>query len=135
MGETHCRYIKDRLYNFNGTKKADPSMNKSLLKDLRNKCPKNSKKDPTVNLTPKPENDYQFTGLYYSRILSKKAVLGIDQQLIFSDETKEIIQEFAPKSGFEDFRRSFALSMSRMGNIKVLTGKDGEIRRDCRRRN
>ncbi|KAL4015293.1 hypothetical protein IC575_027537 [Cucumis melo] len=136
MGKTHCRYIMDRLYNFNGTRKPDPSMHKSLLKDLRKKCPKNSKQDPTVNLTPKSGNDYQFTTLYYSRILSRKAVLGLDQQLLFGDETKEIVEEFAdPKTGFEDFRRSFALSMSRMGNIKVLTGKNGEIRRDCRRRN
>ncbi|XP_022960204.1 probable peroxidase 61 [Cucurbita moschata] len=135
MGKTHCSYIKDRLYNFNGTKKADPTMNKSLLKQLQKKCPKKSKTDPTVNLTPKSGNDYQFTGQYYSRILSKKAVLGIDQQLRFGDDTMQIAQEFAPKSGFEDFRRSFALSMSRMGNIKVLTGKDGEIRRNCRRRN
>lgn len=125
----------DRLYNFKGTKKPDPSMDKSLLKQLQKKCPKNSKTDPTVNLTPKSGNDYQFTSLYYSRILSKKAVLGLDQQLLFGNDTNEIVQEFAPESGFEDFRRSFALSMSRMGNIKVLTGKDGEIRRHCRRRN
>ncbi|XP_022145202.1 probable peroxidase 26 [Momordica charantia] len=135
MGKTHCHYIMDRLYNFNGTGKPDPSMNKSFLKELQKKCPKKSKQDPTVNLTPKSGNDYQFTGLYYSRILSKKAVLGIDQQLLFGDDTKEIVEEFAPSSGFEDFRKSFALSMSRMGSFKVLTGKDGEIRRDCRRRN
>lgn len=135
MGKTHCRYIMDRLYYFNGTKKPDPSMNKSFLQELQKKCPKKSNKDSTVNLTPKSGNDYQFTGLYYSKILSKKAVLGIDQQLLFGTDTKEIAEEFAPNSGFEDFRRSFALSMSRMGNIKVLTGDDGEIRRNCRRRN
>ncbi|KAM1050145.1 hypothetical protein ACFX13_032663 [Malus domestica] len=133
MGRTHCRYILDRLYNFNGTKKPDPSMDPSLLNDLRRSCPPRTKKgqtDPLVYLNPQFGADYRFTQTYYSRVLSHKAVLGIDQQLLYSNDTKEITQEFA--AGFEDFRKAFAMSMYRMGEYQVLTGNQGEIRENCR---
>ncbi|KAL6342423.1 hypothetical protein AAG906_009096 [Vitis piasezkii] len=136
LGRTHCSYIEDRLYNFNGTNKPDPSMDTSFLAEMKKKCPQRVKKgqpDPLVFLNPESGSSYNFTNSYYSRILSHKAVLGVDQQLLFGDDTEQITEEFA--AGFEDFRRSFALSMSRMGNLQVLTGSQGEIRKNCRVRN
>ncbi|EOY04783.1 hypothetical protein QUC31_017088 [Theobroma cacao] len=133
MGKTHCSYIEDRLYKFNKTGKPDPSMKASFLANQRKLCPPRLKKgqsDPLVFLNPASGPKYSFTNSYYSRVLTKEAVLGVDQQLFFGDDTKQITQEFA--ASFEDFRRSFALSMSRMGNINVLTGKEGEIRKNCR---
>ncbi|XVF65669.1 hypothetical protein PTKIN_Ptkin09bG0268200 [Pterospermum kingtungense] len=134
MGRTHCSFIEDRLYNFNNTGKPDPSMKASFLAEMRKQCPQRVKKgqsDPLAYLNPSPRAQYYpFTNSSFSRVLNNEAVLGVDQQLLFSDVTKQITQEFA--AGFEDLRRSFALSMSRMGNINVLTGKDGEIRKNCR---
>ncbi|PRQ37911.1 putative peroxidase [Rosa chinensis] len=133
MGKTHCSFILDRLYNFNGTNKPDPSMEPSFLSSMRKLCPPRTTKgqsDPLVYLNPQSGANYNFTQSYYSRVLSKKAVLGVDQQLLFGEDTKDITDEFA--AGFEDFRRSYAYSMSRMGAIKVLTGNQGEIRRNCR---
>ncbi|KAL6205187.1 hypothetical protein ACLB2K_022449 [Fragaria x ananassa] len=136
MGKTHCRFILDRLYNFNGTNKPDPNMDPSFLSSMRKLCPPRTKKgqsDPLVYLNPQSGPSYSFTNSYYSRVLSKKSVLGIDQQLLLGEDTKDITDEF--DAGLEDFRRSYAYSMSRMGSIKVLTGKQGEIRRNCRVRN
>ncbi|OMO90325.1 Plant peroxidase [Corchorus capsularis] len=133
LGKTHCSFIEDRLYNFNNTGKPDPSMKPSFLAEMRKQCPPRLKKgqsDPLVFLNPASGSKYRFSSTYYSRVLTNEAVLGVDQQLLFSDDTKGITQEFA--AGFEDLRKSFALSISRMGNIKVLTGKDGEIRKNCR---
>ncbi|BFG15813.1 hypothetical protein CerSpe_020870 [Prunus speciosa] len=133
MGQTHCRYIVDRLYNFNNTGKPDPSMERSLLSDMRKLCPPRTKKgqsDPLVYLNPGFGANHTFTESYYSRVLSHKAVLGIDQQLLYGDDTKEITKEFA--AGFEDFRKSFALSINRMAAYQVLTGNQGEIRKNCR---
>ncbi|KAH0992212.1 hypothetical protein GBA52_003695 [Prunus armeniaca] len=133
MGKTHCRYIVDRLYNFNNTGKPDPSMERSFISDMRRLCPPRTKKgqsDPLVYLNPGFGTNHTFTESYYSRILSHKAVLGIDQQLLYGDDTKEITKEFA--AGFEDFRKSFALSINRMGAYQVLTGNLGEIRKNCR---
>ncbi|XP_054811981.1 probable peroxidase 26 [Prosopis cineraria] len=132
MGRTHCSFIVDRLYNYNGTGKPDPAMNVTFVDTLRKLCPsrKKGQHDPLVFLNPQSGSHFTFTESYYQRILSHEAVLGVDQQLLYGDDSSQITEEFA--AGFEDFRRSFALSMYRMGNINVLTGNKGEIRRNCR---
>ncbi|GAU21969.1 hypothetical protein TSUD_111090 [Trifolium subterraneum] len=133
LGQTHCSFILDRLYNYNGTGNSDPSLGATFRDKLRGLCPPKTKKgqhDPLVYLNPESGSDYIFRESYYKRILRNEAVLGIDQQLLYGDDTKEITDEFA--AGFEDFRREFAHSMFKMGNIKFLTGNQGEIRRNCR---
>ncbi|KAL9436815.1 hypothetical protein AB3S75_022792 [Citrus x aurantiifolia] len=134
MGQTRCRYIVDRLYNYKNTGKPDPSMNTTLLNQLRKECPPRTRKgqsDPLVYLNPETGSSYRFSESYYSRVKTHEAVLGVDQQLSNGDNnTLQIVDEFA--AGFEDFRKALALSMSRMGSINVLTGKQGEIRRNCR---
>ncbi|XP_068648005.1 probable peroxidase 26 [Aristolochia californica] len=132
MGKTRCRHIRDRLYNFNGTGKPDPTIKPSFLKELREQCPEKrvGRYDPSVFLNPSSGNRYEFQNSFYSNVQNKTAVLGIDQQLRFGEDTLAIAEEFS--AGFEDFRRAFALAISRMGNLGVLTGKQGEIRLDCR---
>ncbi len=108
-------------------------MDASFITEMKRLCPQRLKKgqiDPLVFLNPESGSNYKFTQSYYSRIKSHKAVLEVDQQLLFGNDTAQITDEFA--AGFEDLRKSFALSMSRMGNINVLTAKEGEIRRNCR---
>ncbi|KAK4425016.1 putative peroxidase 61 [Sesamum alatum] len=56
------------------------------------------------------------------------------------DQTVFLTDKYGPEYKFtndyystvEVFRQGFALSISRMGGLKVLTGKQGEIRRNCR---
>lgn len=131
MGKTRCQFIRDRLYNFQNTRKPDPSMDKSLLKDLRKQCPPsipNGKEDPLVFLNPKNGPQYRFTNTYYKQAESYRSVLGVDQQVLQGNYS--LVDVYANFS--EQFRRQFALSISRMGGLKVLTGKRGEIRRNCR---
>ncbi|CAK9149618.1 unnamed protein product [Ilex paraguariensis] len=128
MGKAHCSYILDRLYNFNNTGKPDPSMKKSLLTNLRKQCPPKSKtgqRNPLVFLNPDNGPNYKFTNSYYSRVLSHKSVLAVDQQLLYgsSNGTKQLTNQYA--GSFEDFGEEFALSISRMGGLKVLTGNKG----------
>ncbi|XP_008788344.3 probable peroxidase 26 [Phoenix dactylifera] len=133
MGVTHCHYIHDRIHKFNHTGKPDPSMAPSLARRLRQKCqPKcyDGHRDPTVFLNPTSGKNYTFENSYYKRVLRKLGVLGIDQQFIFSEDGLRIAKQFA--DNFEDFRRYFAFTMSRMGSIGVLTGNRGEIRHHCR---
>ncbi|CAL5200057.1 unnamed protein product [Lathyrus oleraceus] len=133
LGQTHCSHIVDRLYNHSGTGNSDPSMDATFRDYMRKLCPPKTKKgqhDPLVFLNPESGSDYTFRESYYNRILRDEAVLEIDQQLLNGDDTKEIIGEFA--DGFEDFRRTFAESMYKMGNINILTGNQGQIRQNCR---
>lgn len=133
MGKTHCAKFRDRLYNFNNTKKSDPSMSKSTVEKLRKQCPQTLKKgqsDPSVFLTDKRGDEYRYSNTYYTNVLAHSSVLQVDQELLRSYNTTQLVLEYAGK--LEYFRREFALSISRMGSLKVLTGKQGEIRRNCR---
>ncbi|XAR71098.1 Peroxidase [Bertholletia excelsa] len=134
MGRTHCKYIWDRLYDFNNTGNPDPTLKKSVVVQMRKLCPREQKpgqSDPIVYMNP--DSGTKFSNSYYTRVLKNKAVLGIDQKLKYGNETSQIADEFSRY--LENFRKSFALSMSRMGGLKVLTGDKGEIRRLCRFRN
>ncbi|KAG6419879.1 hypothetical protein SASPL_116391 [Salvia splendens] len=133
MGKTHCANLNDRLYNFDKTGKPDPSMAKSELEKLRKQCPKTLKKgqrDPTVFLTDRNGEQYKFSNNYYSNVVSNKAVLKVDQDLLRSYNTTQLALEYAGMLGH--FKQQFALSISRLGGLNLLTGKQGEIRLNCR---
>ncbi|KAD3641739.1 hypothetical protein E3N88_30963 [Mikania micrantha] len=132
MGRTRCSNILDRLYDFNNTGKPDPTMEPTTLSYLQRQCPKKvrlGQPNPLINLNP-DNPTHNFTNSYYSRVLARRSVLGVDQQLLYGNDTRELTVEYA--NGLEDFRGEFAYSISKMGGLKVLTGTKGEIRKDCR---
>lgn len=133
MGKTRCANVRDRLYNFKNTKKSDPSMSKSTGDKLRKQCPQTLKRgqsDPSVFLTDKRGDEYRYSNTYYTNVLAHNSVLNVDQELLQNYNTTQLVLEYAGKG--EYFRQQFALAISRMGSLKVLTGKQGEIRRNCR---
>ncbi|CAN6346758.1 unnamed protein product [Urochloa humidicola] len=78
-----------------------------------------------------------FDNKYYGNILHGRAQLESDQVMLSDPSapstTAPIVHRFA--SNQQDFFRNFAASMIKMGNISPLTGRDGEIRKNCRRVN
>ncbi|EES19563.1 peroxidase 2 [Sorghum bicolor] len=78
-----------------------------------------------------------FDNKYYGNLLHGQAQLPSDQVML-SDPTAPrttapVVHRFA--SNQKDFFTNFVTSMIKMGNISPLTGKDGEIRKNCRRVN
>ncbi|CAL4893686.1 unnamed protein product [Urochloa decumbens] len=78
-----------------------------------------------------------FDNKYYGNLLHGRAQLESDQVMLSDPSapttTAPIVHRFA--SNQQDFFRNFAASMIKMGNISPLTGKGGEIRKNCRRVN
>ncbi|CAN6332994.1 unnamed protein product [Urochloa humidicola] len=78
-----------------------------------------------------------FDNKYYGNLLHGRAQLESDQVMLSEPSaqttTAPIVHRFA--SNQQDFFRNFAASMIKMGNISPLTGRDGEIRKNCRRVN
>nr|AGT16751.1 peroxidase [Saccharum hybrid cultivar R570] len=78
-----------------------------------------------------------FDNKYYSNLLQGRAQLASDQVMLSDPSaaatTAPIVHRFAGNQ--QGFFRNFAASMIKMGNISPLTGKDGEIRNNCRRVN
>jgi peroxidase len=78
-----------------------------------------------------------FDNKYYGSLLRGRAPLSSDQ-VMMSDPfaattTAPIVRRFSDNQ--KEFFRNFAASMIKMGNISPLTGRDGEIRKNCRRVN
>ncbi|CAM8956976.1 unnamed protein product [Rhodiola kirilowii] len=125
IGRSTCLAIKHRLYNFNGTRKADPTLDFKYLYLLRKKC-KNDYVFADLDVTtPK-----KFDTVYYSNLEKSKGLLSTDQLLYSDPRTASFIPLLA--NATELFNSQFAASMVKLGNVNVKTGKmDGEIRINC----
>ncbi|WVZ98649.1 hypothetical protein U9M48_044057 [Paspalum notatum var. saurae] len=78
-----------------------------------------------------------FDNKYYGNLLHGQAQLPSDQVMLSDPAapttTAPIVHRFG--SNQKDFFTSFVASMIKMGNISPLTGREGEIRKNCRRVN
>ncbi|KAJ7297846.1 hypothetical protein O6H91_14G060400 [Diphasiastrum complanatum] len=132
VGVSHCRFFSNRLFNFAGTGKPDPTMNPRLLKTLKQICSNPCKSTgyvPTVSLdqgTP-----FLFDTSYFKELIHGHGILRIDQQIGADNTTSKIVRAFASRSAHFDFSSHFATSMINLGNVEVKTGSEGEIRFKC----
>ncbi|XP_062209316.1 peroxidase 57-like [Phragmites australis] len=140
MGFCHCGLIMDRLYNYNNTGASYPTMDAGLLATLRHRCPphtvtpQNESHDAIVpmNLVA-PLGPFGLDNSLYPSVLAGRAVLQIDQELTSSGKARRIAAMFAAQP--RNFQRHFARSMVKLGSVNVLTGRQGEVRLNCRRVN
>lgn len=131
VGVAHCVFFQNRLFDFQGSGKPDPSMDAALVTKLQNLCGTASRpldKDPTAFLDQ--NTSFVFDNQFYIQILQKKGILQIDQELTSDSRTSGIVSGFA--SGGMRFSQSFAAAMVKMGSIDVVVGNAGEIRKNCR---
>nr|POF02308.1 peroxidase 5 [Quercus suber] len=130
IGRSHCSSFSKRLYNFNETNPQDPSMNPIFARDLKTKCPQNvgNGNGPTVPLdvvTP-----YRLDNQYYKNLKNHYGLLNSDQSLLSSPSTVGIVKNNARQG--ETWAYKFGAAMLKMGYVEVLTGSQGEIRKNCR---
>ncbi|KAA8518345.1 hypothetical protein F0562_015772 [Nyssa sinensis] len=82
VGVAHCVFFRDRLSNFQGTQKPDPSMDPTLAAKLLKTCGTKSRPlnaDPTVFLDQ--NTSFVVDNQFYNQILLKRGILQIDQEL------------------------------------------------------
>uniref|UniRef100_A0A7N0TK07 Peroxidase n=1 Tax=Kalanchoe fedtschenkoi TaxID=63787 RepID=A0A7N0TK07_KALFE len=129
IGRSSCGSIQNRLYNFNGTAKADPSLHPKYLNFLKRKCRWASEYVDLDATSPK-----KFDTNYYTNLQQKMGLLSTDQLLLSDSRTAPLVTAFSTQSSV--FQHQFAASMVKLGNVQVLTGDDeGEIRINCNRVN
>ena len=131
FGKNQCRFIMDRLYNFSNTGLPDPTLNTTYLQTLRGLCPR------TGNLSALVDFDLRtptvFDNKYYVNLKEQKGLVQTDQELFSSSnatDTIPLVKAYADDT--QTFFNAFVEAMKRMGNIKPLTGTEGEIRLNCR---
>ncbi|KAI3444213.1 hypothetical protein Pfo_000878 [Paulownia fortunei] len=131
VGVAHCGFFQDRLSNFQGTGKPDPTMDPGLAARLLKTCgtasrPLNS--DPTVFLDQ--GTSFTVDNQFYNQTIFKRGIMQIDQELALDRSTAPIVSSFA-KNGIA-FQQNFVSAMIKMSKIQVLVGNAGEIRKNCR---
>ncbi|KAL6994749.1 peroxidase [Sarracenia purpurea var. burkii] len=152
IGTFHCKFILNRLYNFDGTHNPDPTIDIQFLNLLRSRCnnshasslpPSSSPSlspssvdDSLSSSTKEPRmvmgNERQGSGfgtLYYRSLLQARGILYVDQQLTAGEETETWVKAYAADVSL--FRRDFSLAMMKLSNLGVLTSPMGQVRINC----
>ncbi|KAL2621768.1 hypothetical protein R1flu_001973 [Riccia fluitans] len=131
LGFSRCAGLIPRLYNFNGTGLPDPTIEKGLLSTLQTTCPQGGDGNVTVPLDPTSKT---FDNRYFKELLLFKGILNSDEVLFTqAKDTKGLVETYAKNQ--TRFFNDFSASMIKMGNMKPKTGKQGEIRLNCRKPN
>lgn len=129
FGRSHCSLFVDRLYNFSGTGKPDPTLNTTYLQELSKTCPNGGPGTNLANFDPTTPD--KFDKNYYSNLQVKKGLLQSDQELFSTSgaDTISIVNKFSADQNA--FFESFKTAMIKMSSIGVITGNKGEIRKHC----
>ncbi|KZV33938.1 peroxidase 57-like [Dorcoceras hygrometricum] len=131
VGVSHCTFFQDRISDFQGTGKPDPTMDPGLAARLFKICGTASRplsRDPKVFLDQ--GTSFVVDNQFYNQTIFKKGILEIDQQLALDRSTAPIVRNFA--SNRVPFGPNFANAMIKLSKIDVLVGNAGEIRKNCR---
>ncbi|KAL8215160.1 hypothetical protein R6Q57_004609 [Mikania cordata] len=123
IGQARCTTFRARIYN-------DTNINAAFAKSRQSNCPRPAGSGDN-NLAPldirTPNN---FDNSYYGNLISQKGLLRSDQQLHNGGSTDSLVELYNRNP--ENFFKDFAAAMIRMGDIRPLTGSNGEIRKNCR---
>jgi peroxidase len=129
IGRGQCQFFVNRLYNFSNTGNPDPTLNTTYLQTLRSICPNNGPGTTLANLDLTTPDT--FDSKYYSNLKIGKGLFSSDQELFSTSgaDTIAIVNSFNNNQTL--FFENFKASMIKMGNVGVLTGSQGEIRKQC----
>ncbi|XP_059445085.1 peroxidase 57-like, partial [Corylus avellana] len=136
VGASHCRFFDYRLYNFSTTHRRDPNLNTAYANFLSSMCPAQQfflfaeliRGDQPVYFDHLSPNRLENT--FYLKLLQGIALLESDQAMANTPGTREIVNRMAFNPG--EWSNKFSQAMIRLGMVEVLTGIEGEIRKDCR---
>ncbi|RVW56440.1 Cationic peroxidase 1 [Vitis vinifera] len=125
IGLARCTNFRDRIYN-------ETNIKPKFAASLRGICPKEGGDDNTATLDATTAN---FDTEYFKDLLKLKGLLHSDQELFkgVGSASDGLVQYYSNNPGA--FFADFGVSMIKMGNMKPLTGSDGEIRMNCRKIN
>lgn len=126
VGRAHCASFSDRL---------PPNVDDTIDPAFREKLTARCAKDPNATVTQVLDvrTPDAFDNKYYFDLIAKQGLFKSDQGLINHPATKRMATRFSlNQAAFFD---QFARSMVKMSQMEVLTGNNGEIRRNCALRN
>ncbi|CAH2044257.1 unnamed protein product, partial [Thlaspi arvense] len=129
MGKTHCSHIVNRLYNFTGTGKPDPTMDTTLVTQLRYLCPPRTQKgqtDPLVYLNPDSGSSNRFSSSYYSPVASLEASASLMIESVMAGVfSSTALLQYRPVSNIEEEGSCFHVAPRRIFHSHRLNTSAG----------
>ncbi|XP_010552918.1 PREDICTED: peroxidase P7-like [Tarenaya hassleriana] len=126
IGQARCTTFRARIYN-------EKNINSAFAATRQRNCPRTNGSGDG-NLAPLDiQTPTKFDNNYFKNLMVQKGLLHSDQELFNGGSTDSIVRTYGTKPA--TFSSDFTAAMIRMGDISPLTGKKGEIRRNCRRVN
>ncbi|KAJ4830500.1 Peroxidase 45 [Turnera subulata] len=131
IGFSHCGKFSKRIYRFSPTNRIDPTLNLQYAMSLRQMCPVNV--DPRIAINMDPTTPRTFDNAYFKNLQQGKGLFTSDQILFTDQRSRPTVNFFASNNAA--FQQAFVTAITKLGRVGVLTGFQGEIRRDCTRAN
>ncbi|KAL2896376.1 Peroxidase 4 [Bienertia sinuspersici] len=126
IGQARCTSFRTRIYN-------ESNINASFAKTRQANCPRTNNTGDN-NLAPLDlQTPTSFDNKYYNNLVNQKGLLHSDQQLFSGGSTNALVQTYTTNP--TRFNADFVTAMINMGDIKPLTGSNGQIRKNCRKTN
>ncbi|KAL2896375.1 Peroxidase 4 [Bienertia sinuspersici] len=126
IGQARCTSFRTRIYN-------ESNIDATFAKTRQANCPSTNNTGDN-NLAPLDlQTPASFDNNYYKNLVNQKGLLHSDQQLFSGGSTNALVQTYG--SNPTRFTSDFVAAIIKMGDIKPLTGSNGEIRKNCRRTN
>ncbi|KAK3189833.1 hypothetical protein Dsin_029394 [Dipteronia sinensis] len=127
IGVGRCLSFSRRLYNFTGKGDADLTLNATYADFLRSKCsPNPADQAPTVVMDPPTPSSFDQS--YFTILLQNKGLFQSDAALLSNGVSQAAVWRIQRSNSFFT---EFVSSMKKLGAIGVLTGTEGEIRKQC----
>nr|GMC92006.1 peroxidase 2-like [Ipomoea batatas] len=123
LGFAQCFTFRQRIYG-------DKNIDSKFARQRQANCPLNGGNSSLASLDPTPA---YFDAKYFKNLVKNKGLLASDQALFSGGQTDDLVKLYSTNHGA--FSNDFANSMIKMGDIKPLTGNNGQIRVNCRRVN
>ncbi|WVZ81360.1 hypothetical protein U9M48_028746 [Paspalum notatum var. saurae] len=129
LGTAHCKSYAGRLYNFSSAYSSDPTLDREYADRLRMRCKSVS---DTVTLSEMDPGSYKtFDTSYYRNVAKRRGLFQSDAALLGDATTRDYVLRVATGRFDDVYFKDFGDSMTKMGNVGVLTGAQGEIRKKC----
>ncbi|ONH99697.1 hypothetical protein PRUPE_6G044300 [Prunus persica] len=127
IGKAQCSSFRDRIYN-------DTNIDASFAKARQRKCPSTVGSGDNHLAPLDVQTPNTFDTAYFKNLINQKGLLHSDQVLYNNGgSTDSLVKTYSGSANA--FNSDFAKAMIKMGDIKPLTGSNGEIRLNCRRPN
>ncbi|KAJ4782041.1 Peroxidase [Rhynchospora pubera] len=124
IGQARCLFFRNRIFN-------EKNINASFATLRQQTCPQSGGDNTLAPLDV--QSPTTFDNAYYVDLVNQKGLFHSDQELFNGGSQDKLVTQYSTNAAL--FASDFAKAMVKLGNISPLTGKNGEIRLNCRKIN